>query len=894
MAHRLYDISTLEPFAARGCVLLTPNTRLARRIRQEWAAARVASGASVWESPAVFPLERWLQQRWDVAVREGLLPPLLPLNAGQERAVWEQVILEDLGDADPSALIDPAGAAELAAQARDLLLRWQLDSGDAAVASVFATQGDCARFLAWREAFDLRLQQQGQCTAVDCLQALAHLQKQPGLPPAVLLEAGELAPLVRMALATQTSHLESLDPGGADSALVLHPFADTREEIRGVAAWAARQQRTAPDDTLAIVFSGPDADRVALEYHLRREFDCLGEDYNSLPVNFSTGIPLAHAPVIRDALALLALVSGRVAVTDVVALFRSRFVDLPDVDTADAQAFLRRLLDGGSEELEVGALRHFANRPQSQGGQALAFGARLMTVAGMRELRQRHRPSDWVTLVSRVLDVWGWPGSEPLDSLEFQQVSRWYATLDEFCALDAVCPALEFSRALQLLRDSCRRQVSHPQTADSAVQVLGPLEAAGLAFDHLWIVGAQSNTWPAPARPNPLIPVSLQAERGMPHATPEREWRYAQDLLGQYRRGCGTVHASYSTQMDGVEDRPGALLHGATDSAKHDVPALVPEWVRRQGEAARVLVSDHLAPAVGDAELDSLRGGAALVESQSQCPFRAFARHRLRVSPLADFSVGIAAAERGHIVHEALQVLWSVIGDQAALLAMAPAQLAAAIDKSVTVGLEALPDHRRIALGSACVELEAQRLRALLEQWLEVERQRGAFVVAAMEQDITASLSRLELNLRVDRIDELPDGSRVIIDYKTGVARASDWLGERPARPQLLLYGLCVDAVPAALAFARLRPSECAYVGLGEVDSIPGINADIHAATNRRGEAFADWSALNDSWRDTLQRLAQQFLDGDAAVDPQPNSCDYCGLQALCRVDGDLPPSEPA
>jgi len=136
----------------------------------------------------------------------------------------------------------------------------------------------------------------------------------------------------------------------------------------------------------------------------------------------------------------------------------------------------------------------------------------------------------------------------------------------------------------------------------------------------------------------------------------------------------------------------------------------------------------------------------------------------------------------------------------------------------------------------------------------------------------------------VDRIDTLEDGSQIIIDYKTGSARTADWLGDRPPRPQLLLYGLASPRPPAALAFAQVRPGECRYVGLGEVESIPGVRADIAAAVKNH-TAAADWAALNEEWRHNLHRLAREFVGGAAQVDPLRGACTWCGLQALCRVE---------
>ena len=172
----------------------------------------------------------------------------------------------------------------------------------------------------------------------------------------------------------------------------------------------------------------------------------------------------------------------------------------------------------------------------------------------------------------------------------------------------------------------------------------------------------------------------------------------------------------------------------------------------------------------------------------------------------------------------------------------------------------------------------------MLHEWLAVERERNSFVVLAREEELTLELCQLEIRLRVDRIDELADGERVIIDYKSGSSSVQHWLGERPQKPQLLLYGIAAPESTAALAFAQVRPRDCCYVGLGEVAAAKGINTDIPKALKSNMDA-QDWSTLNERWRENLQRIAQSFVDGEAQVDPlSPASCTWCGLQALCRI----------
>ena len=64
-------------------------------------------------------------------------------------------------------------------------------------------------------------------------------------------------------------------------------------------------------------------------------------------------------------------------------------------------------------------------------------------------------------------------------------------------------------------------------------------------------------------------------------------------------------------------------------------------------------------------------------------------------------------------------------------------------------------------------------------------------------------------------------------------------------------------------------------------DILPGART---LPDGRLRRAALSWEAQLEAWRTELARLARGFAAGEASVDPKRGACDYCDLQALCRI----------
>lgn len=880
-----YDLTVLQPLLDQGFIILTPTVRLARRISREWNRQQASAGHAAWQPLPVQPLEAFLGDRWREALLAGRVPARVRLSPLQLGELWRQVIDEDFTEREEAALLQPAAAAELAQQARETLLRWRIDVRAPAPAAEFRLDADCASFARWLLRFDGILREKSMASSADLLVDLLTAPAPDETPPVALLDFDDVPPLFMACLEQCCGDVRRVSGARTQGVLDVHGFPERNAELQAVARWAADHFRRDPGLSLGIILADS-ADRGRLEYLLRREFDCLGQNYTALPVNFSTGIALEQAPVVRDALLALGMAQDSAALQDVLGLLGSRFIAGDDSHKDSLVTVLRQLYRDGRRQVTTARLRYLCQQDDED---RLRAAAALQATAAMRLRNRVQFPSAWADTFRDVLDHWGWPGDRTLDSLEHQQVRDWYETLDLFAGCDELHGELGYSPALALLRRLCQGQVSQPETADSPIQVMGPLEAAGLHFERLWWVGLQGSRWPSAPRPNPFLPIRLQQRSGMPHASSEREWQYAAALLQQYLGASPQVRVSYARHIDGIPDLPSPLVAGVAPLEHDAVPSPSSTWAERLVQSGLSGTDDRLAPAVTDETRGQLTGGAAILAAQAACPFRSFAAHRLDLEPLQAPVTGLSAAERGKLLHEALYVLWGEIGDSARLASLDSASQASVVRGAIDTALSGLPATLRLLAGAECLQLERTRLETLLNEWLALERKRAAFTVVAREQTQTLAFAGLPLTLRLDRVDCSADGQRLLIDYKSGRCRLGDWLGERVREPQLPLYAV-VSGVDG-LAFAQVRPRDCRFIGLGTVEGTPGVATDLSAALGRYALAADDWETLTATWARDLENIARSFLDGVATVDPQRGACDYCGFRALCRVGLDPEPS---
>lgn len=799
------------------------------------------------------------------------------LPAGAALLAWKAIIRDD--PQVPTLVAQPG-------LARAAYLSWQrlhdygipfdaLDCGESLETEAFAR---------WCRAYRRLVRERGW---VDAAMAPALVHPSSALPGIELVGFDQLTPLQQALTERWAAAGVEIrrDAGSQPPAVTVGRVGalDGAAEIDAAARWAAQRLHGRADRRIAIVV----ADLGRRRDEVRRIVDRVltpesgltrGPAPESRSFELAAARPLIEQPVVA---AVLDLLESLVRPPDLAAM--SRLLRNPFVGGADGEGAARSRLDARLRRYESPGFTLAALERAAAERACPDLAARLAAArAVISKWPEKVFPSICTKTIFELTAALGWPGAAP-GSAEHQAEQRWRSLVSELGACDEFTGRVGRAEALSLLREMAEQVLFEPQELRAPLLVIDAATCAGMRFDALWVSGLDASRWPPPATPDPFLPRGEQLRRGLPRASAEVAAREARQTLGRLLASAPEVILSVPDTEDEAPLLPSPLLQGV--AMVEDLPRWPSPPLAAARHAARpaleALVDGHLPPVSAE---EATRGGARLLELQSACPFRAQAEVRLGARALEEPAIGLDAAERGDLVHAALARLWEELGEQAALLKLDDGGVLAAVRRAVEA---ALAEARLSAdpVLAQLLDLEAQWLEARVLEMLEADRARTPFAVAGVEQSCMARIGALSLQMRLDRVDRLADGSLAVIDYKTGSnAEVRSWLDERPRLPQLPAYVAALGpSNVGAVAFARLRSGDTGYVGVArDAEGFPGLKVP---GAKGGPKGFESWQQLLDAWAQRLETLANEYACGDARLAPDPpRACQYCHLGMLCRI----------
>lgn len=883
----------------QGFTLVTPTKRLGRALQQQHISYQLAEQKNVWETPDILPWAAWIMRLWDdFAAQQGSVPMLL--NTQQQQWVWQQIVSES-----PLAkgLLQPSAAAAQAYDALKNARQWKID--------IFPDDlwlnKDAFAFQSWVQGYAQRCEKNKWLDASSLESALLSIT-----PECVHQYAAKLC-LVGFDELTpaQQSLLQALEKAGAEikhiqeqhnadqtTEVIRTSYLDSRHELKAIAHWVRNHLETNSDMSIGVII--PELE------NLRSDVENIFDDVltpgnlfsdetqtqNQRPYNLSLGKPLAGYPIIEAAFAILGLYKITIELEDLGALLRSPFIK-----GAETEMIARAQLDAHLRDQDEPAVYLIVLQQRLEKDEYWSEHCpELITTlqnwrAVYQSLLKKQSCREWIESFIALLNSFGWSGERQLQGDEFQTIEAWRKLLDQFASLELVSGDLTYNGALSLLQRLVREQTYQVESSKVPVQVMGLLEAAGMQFDHLWVMGLHEENWPPTASANPFLPIKLQRQERMPRASAERELEYARRITSRLAASANKVFFSTPISEAGRELRPSPLLTQYPLQSINEPLEINAEinYAASIFDSSKIEhLHDERAPKVNEAQAS---GGTGLFKDQAACPFRAFAKHRLGAKSLAEPDIGLNPMERGLLVHDCLQHFWEKVSTHKELIELTDGALALHINQCATKVIKRFTAQRPFTATERFMLIETSRLQTMMHEWLSIERLRQPFTVIEREQKHFCSIEGLNIQTRLDRVDQLPDGSLIVIDYKTRTVALASWMDERPDEPQLPLYAVTGEGNIAAVVFGQIKHGEMKFVGLAD-DSVresegTTLIPDVKTLSKSRfSKRFSDWQSLLMDWEQNLKALAKNFLQGDARVDPHKvTTCMYCDLGTLCRIN---------
>lgn len=868
----------IDAWLRGGGLVVTASERTAHSLTAAFDRARRAEGLAAWLAPNIQDWQTFVRNAW----AERISDERLVLNSIQEQSLWAEIIAA----AEPHAAHLAGARDRLASLAVDALRL--LSNYAPALLNERARVGwdqDAAAFSSWLTAFDDVCRNGSVISAARLpLELIPVLQADSSVRAPVLLTGFDRLLPVQKEFFTAWGDCPPAPSRESAARNAFYAAVDPSLELEACAIWCRQQLAANPHARLLVVTQDLRTRRGEIERTFLR-LTRAGQ------FEFSLGVRLDQVALARSASLLLHWLDGAIEEQEMDWLLSSNDAATPNESRALA-VFVRAIRHRNMQRTRWPLLEFIRQRPGSD--LPAAWLARMMR-SRQRLLdfaRSEHTPLEWADLVPALLNDIGWPDARPLSSAEFQVHRRWQQAVDECASLGFDGRRVRWDDFLRALDRTLSETLFAPESEDAPILIAGPAESAGLTANAVWFMGANEDAWPTVGNTNPLLPLSVQRQAAMPHATAQLDWDLAATMTRRVLASAPEVYFSFARQSGGVEMRPSRLVEQLACP-----PQALPTGLKPPPMPAPSTITFPDATELPFPP-GPIAGGSHVLSAQSQCPFKAFAIARLGAKDWDPAEAGLTASERGQLVHLVLHSVWAASPDgihSHADLVRIVDQLSSFVAQHVQRVLQDnLPARARDGMPPRYLELEELRLIHLVTEWLRYESTRVPFTVLKTEEKTEASIVGRTLTLRLDRIDRLVDNSLLVIDYKTGDVNPNSWNLPRPDDVQLPLYAnFALDCDPSGiggLVFAKLRAGDEAFAGLMR-DARSTLRGDLRRTTNLVRKPL-DSEQLS-AWKQYIENLALDFLSGCAVVDPRdyPGTCTFCRLQGLCRVQENQPRS---
>ena len=630
-------------------------------------------------------------------------------------------------------------------------------------------------------------------------------------------------------------------------------FVEQESELIAIAKWAKRTSNQYPEKQIGIVVPNLNELQHKVKSIFDLEFSSNLVEIHKKPYNISLGISLSDYPLIKHLISILRLSSQ----------FQNGFVDTETLTKVVTSPYIK----GAMIELNNRAL--LTNKIRQLSATRIKTNKILSLCDGCPSLKEIFIKLNDANLTKKItlelsldsmnsfLLIWGFTSDRNLSSSEYQIYEKYQVESLVLNKLSDFHQLTTLDDALKILIEHMNAVIFQPQSGSANIYILGSLEAEGLFFDFAWVCSMTSSFLPGKIKMPLFIPPKTSVEYCLPGTSFELITKESEITLNNLQNLSKNLTFSYSTYSDSREQiaTPYLLFE---DPQQIEDPQVTPREME--------LIEDFIAPKIKNLEI---KKGVKTLQDQMGCEFKGFI-NRLNFQEINDSVIGISKLEQGNIIHNILERFFNEVSSSSELKELSETRLDELIETHSENALQEIPQSNfRIN--------EKVRVKKVIKQYIDLEKNREFFEVVGTESEAQVDIAGLKFSTRIDRMDRLKDGSKLIIDYKTGKNIGISKLINQPLeQAQLPIYAISneVDGV----AFATINSQDCQFKAITKnKNDLPMSSQSI----NRMPE----WKKQVSDWKDELVQASQKFQNGHAEVLPSSHACDFCDYDLLCRVD---------
>ena len=654
-------------------------------------------------------------------------------------------------------------------------------------------------------------------------------------------------------------------PGVVSAVTRLH-CASGDEEVRTIVAEIVKIKHDDPEahfDDIAILVRANNQANVLIE----------ALESAKIPYEFSAAAGLYREPIIIDCFSFLQVLAQSTAPASSAAIYRLLHLPGRELSDTDLHQFLLMAKKKSTPFFEGLGMASLWRLSVS----GVSVCEKILTL--LQEGMRRSRVEKLTTILYEFLEKSGYfsylTHEEEIGNQavirSIHHLKQFFDYLHQFEASIPGASIVSFVEHYQSVIESGDDGVFAPVSESrEAVQIMTVHAAKGLEFRYVFIVNLVEERFPTRERGGgidvPEVLIKEKLPQGDAHIEEERRLFYV-----ALTRARDRVYLTSADNYGGVRKRKISRFLAEMESERSNnmiEKAIVPGGENTVAVGQRVNNSVESTSKTPTARrLFPLPAAFSFsqVKAYETCPYQYKLAHILKIP-----TRGSASFSFGMSMHATMQALYTQIkvlnGQEQQSLFGTPERV------SVTSNINVPPFEELLQMYDEHWVpdwyLDAKQRDEYYKKGKEILRlfytsQEGAWTIpVALESWFKIKVGAYVMHGRIDRVDQLPDGSLEIIDYKTGQSKEK-LIGDD--KDQLLLYQIAAETLPAYHTLGKTSKLTFYYLNDNLRTSFVGASRDL------------------EKLREKLVNTIQSIEAGKFTATPNQFVCQHCDFRDMCE-----------